>query len=215
MPSKERQLSRKNANQIGKTNNPKPLTSSRWSGRRDLVRGDSYDARWEQLAESGQNIHGEADFVEAYNPLSVLDAGCGTGRVAMELYRRGIDVVGVDLDERMLGTARRKAPNLNWVSGDLATLELERTFDAAVLAGNVMIFVLPGSERAVLNSVTNHLTTNGVLIAGFEIKPDTISLEEYDLAMSEIGMEPAGRWSTWQRDPYQGQRYAVSAHRRT
>ena len=214
MPSKERQPSRKSANQIGKTNNPKPLTSSRWSGRTDLVQGDRYDARWEQLAESGQNIHGEADFVEAYGPLSVLDDGCGTGRVAMELYRRGIDVVGVDLDERMLGTARRKAPDLSWVSGDLTTLELGRTFDAAVLAGNVMIFVLPGSEKAVLSSVANHLTTNGVLIAGFEIKPDAISLAEYDSVMSEIGMEPTGRWSTWQRDPYQGQRYAVSTHRR-
>jgi trans-aconitate methyltransferase len=114
----------------------------------------------------------------------------------------------------MLGTARRKAPDLSWVSGDLTTLELGRTFDAAVLAGNVMIFVLPGSEKAVLSSVTNHLTTNGVLIAGFEIKPDAISLAEYDSVMSEIGMESTGRWSTWQRDPYQGQRYAVSAHRR-
>jgi len=190
------------------------LTSSRWSGRADLVQGDRYDERWEQLAESGENIHGEADFVEAYGPLSVLDAGCGTGRVAMELYRRGIDVVGVDLDERMLGTARRKAPDLSWVSGDLTTLALGRTFDVAVLAGNVMIFVLPGSEKAVLSSVTNHLTTNGVLVAGFEIKPDAISLAEYDSVMSEIGMEPMGRWSTWQRDPYQGQHYAVSAHRR-
>jgi SAM-dependent methyltransferase len=214
MPSKERLLSRKSANQIGKTNNPKLLTSSRWNARTDLVRGDRYDTRWERLAESGQNIHGEADFVETYGPLSVLDAGCGTGRVAMELYRRGIDVVGVDLDEKMLGTARRKAPDLSWVSGDLTTLELGRTFDAAVLAGNVLIFVLPGSERAVLKNVANHLTTNGVLIAGFEMKPDAISLVEYDLVMSEIGMEPAGRWSTWQRDPYQGQRYAVSAHRR-
>jgi trans-aconitate methyltransferase len=132
----------------------------------------------------------------------------------MELHRRGIDVVGVDLDEKMLGTARRKAPDLSWVSGDLTTLKLGRTFDAAVLAGNVMIFVLPGSEKAVLSSVTNHLTTNGVLIAGFEIKPDAISLAEYDSVMSEIGMESTGRWSTWQRDPYQGQRYAVSAHRR-
>lgn len=214
MRSKERLLSRKNANRIGKINELKPLTSSRWSGRTDLVQGDRYDARWEQLAQSGQNIHGEADFVEAYGPLSVLDAGCGTGRVAMELYRRGIDVVGVDLDERMLGTARRKAPDLSWVSGDLTTLELGRTFDAAVLAGNVMIFVLPGSEKAVLSSVANHLTTNGVLIAGFEIKPDAISLAEYDSVMSEIGMEPTGRWSTWQRDPYQGQSYAVSTHRR-
>ena len=190
------------------------MGDTRWSRRTDLVGGDCYDTRWEQLAESGQNVHGEADFVDSYGPQSVLDAGCGTGRVAIELNRRGVEVVGVDLDEKMLGTARRKAPHLSWVCSDLATLQLGQTFDVAVLAGNVMIFVLSGSERSVLNSVASHLTTNGILVAGFEVKAEAISLAEYDSAMSEIGMEPAGRWSTWQRDPYQGQDYAVSVHRR-
>lgn len=190
------------------------MGDTRWSRRTDLVGGDRYDTRWEQLAESGQNVHGEADFVDSYGPHSVLDAGCGTGRVAIELNRRGVEVVGVDLDEKMLGTARRKAPHLRWVCSDLATLQLGQTFDVAVLAGNVMIFVLSGSERSVLNSVASHLTTNGILVAGFEVKAEAISLAEYDSAMSEIGMELAGRWSTWQRDPYQGQDYAVSVHRR-
>ena len=190
------------------------MGDTRWSRRTDLVGVDRYDTRWEQLAESGQNVHGEADFVDSYGPHSVLDAGCGTGRVAIELNRRGVEVVGVDLDEKMLATARRKAPHLSWVCSDLATLQLGQTFDAAVLAGNVMIFVLSGSERSVLNSVANHLTTNGILVAGFEVRTEAISLAEYDSAMSEIGMEPAGRWSTWQRDPYQGQDYAVSVHRR-
>ena len=190
------------------------MGDTRWSRRTDLVGGDRYDTRWEQLAESGQNVHGEADFVDSYGPHSVLDAGCGTGRVAIELNRRGVEVVGVDLDEKMLATARRKAPHLSWVCSDLATLQLGQTFDAAVLAGNVMIFVLSGSERSVLNSVASHLTTNGILVAGFEVKAEAISLAEYDSAMSEIGMELAGRWSTWQRDPYQGQNYAVSVHRR-
>ena len=36
----------------------------------------------------------------------MLDAGCGTGRVAIELAARGFSVVGMDLDEAMLDTAR-------------------------------------------------------------------------------------------------------------
>ena len=54
------------------------------------------------MAASGQSIHGEAEFLLGYGPESVLDAGCGTGRVAIELERRGIDSVGVDLDRKML-----------------------------------------------------------------------------------------------------------------
>ena len=51
------------------------------------------------------------------------------GRVAIELARRGIDVVGVDLDDDLLDFARRSEPSLRWVHADLATMRLDRTFD--------------------------------------------------------------------------------------
>jgi len=70
----------------------------------------------------------------ALQPASVLDAGCGTGRVAIELARRGVDVIGVDLDAGMLEQARQKAPDLDWIDGDLATVDLARHFDVVVLA---------------------------------------------------------------------------------
>src|SRR5262245_63462530 len=92
---------------------------SRWTSQDDVPRGDDYDARWRAMAASGQSIHGEADFICGLEPSSVLDAGCGTGRVAIELARRGIEVVGVDLDEPMLAAAREKAPDLEWHLADL------------------------------------------------------------------------------------------------
>ena len=114
------------------------------------ITGDAYDARYDQRAAAGENVHGEADFVMRLAPRSVLDAGCGTGRVARELARRGVDVVGVDLDPDMLATARRRSPELSWVQADLASLILARTFDVVVAAGNVMILLTPGTEPAVL-----------------------------------------------------------------
>ena len=79
--------------------------STRWQ-RTDAPRGDDYDARWKRLAAAGQRIHGEADLVEALLRESggtrVLDGGCGTGRVAIELAARGYTSSGVDLDAGML-----------------------------------------------------------------------------------------------------------------
>ena len=49
----------------------------------------------------------------------MLDAGCGTGRVAIELAHRGFSVVGIDSDAAMLHTARAKAPELSWIHADL------------------------------------------------------------------------------------------------
>jgi predicted TPR repeat methyltransferase len=177
--------------------------------------GCTYDERWHELANSGQNIHGEADFISGFKPASVLDAGCGTGRVAIELVQRGIDCVGIDLDHQMLATASQKAPTINWVEADLKEFDLGRTFDVAVLAGNVMIFVLPGSEGLVIDRVNNHLHAGGLFVAGFSLDTGGIALGEYDALMNQMGLLPAGRWSTWQRDPFTGGPYAVSAHRKT
>jgi SAM-dependent methyltransferase len=174
---------------------------------------DTYDNAWAQMAARGENIHGEADFVMALGPRSVLDAGCGTGRVAIELARRGVDVVGVDLDASMLERAREKARHLPWIVGDLATLELGRRFDVVVLTGNVMIFLEAGTEAAVVRTMAQHLHPGGALVAGFQLKDGGLTLDAYDRDAAEAGLVLTERWATWDRQPYAGGDYAVSVHR--
>ena len=181
----------------------------------DVRRGADYDRRFSDLATQGHDVHGEADLVEALGPRRVLDAGCGTGRVAIELSRRGLEVVGVDTDPSMLDEARRKAPTLAWVEADLSRLDLGRTFDAAVLAGNVMVFVAPGTEAAVLARVAAHLVDGGLLIAGFTLALAGLGLADYDTMAAAAGLELVDRWATWARAPFAAlDDYAVSVHRR-
>ena len=191
-----------------------PERSNRWLKNRN-VSGDIYDATYESRAAAGENVHGEADFVERFAPASVLDAGCGTGRVGRELARRGLDVVGVDLDPAMLATARRKAPRVDWHLADLATVDLTRSFDAVVLAGNVMIFLTPGSEPAVVANMARHLRPGGLLVAGFQIMPGQLTIERYDEIAGLADLVLAERWSTWDRDSWDaGHDYAVSVHQK-
>ena len=190
------------------------LESNRWLQTRS-VSGDAYDATYERRSAAGENVHGEADFIESLGPTSVLDAGCGTGRVGRELARRGVDVAGVDIDPGMLATARRKAPEVDWHVGDLATVDLHRSFDAIVMAGNVMIFLAPGSERAVVENLARHLREGGVLVAGFQIQPGRLSLQRYDEIATGAGLRLVERWSTWNRDAWnRNNDYAVSVHRK-
>ena len=178
-------------------------------------RSQTYDQRWEELAAAGRNVHGEADLVEGLGPRSVLDAGCGTGRVAVELARRGIEVIGVDVDAGMLEKARAKAPALPWFQADLATLHLGRTFDVVVMAGNVMIFLTPGTEDQVVAAAARHLAPGGALVAGFSLEPGRLDLATYDRHAAAAGLELADRWATWDRQPFTaGGQYAVSVHRR-
>jgi SAM-dependent methyltransferase len=179
------------------------------------VEGEEYDAPYRQRERAGENVHGEADFVQSFNPASVLDAGCGTGRVGIELARRGIEVAGVDIDPRMLNTARSKAPNIDWHLGDISSIDLGRTFDAIVMAGNVMIFVTPGTEGQVLKNMARHLTPGGALIAGFQISMAYLALEEYDRLAEEAELVLTERYSTWDRQPWKFESsYAVSVHRK-
>jgi SAM-dependent methyltransferase len=176
--------------------------------------GDGYQARFDQLAAAGTDVHGEATFVRAYDPSSVLDAGCGTGRVAIELARQGIEVVGADLDASMLATARRRAPHLTWVEADLAGLDLGRTFDVVVMAGNVPLFTPPGTEAALVAGVARHVAPGGLLVAGFSLDRGYDAVA-YDAHAAAAGLELVERHATWDRAPWSaGADYAVSVHRR-
>jgi SAM-dependent methyltransferase len=182
--------------------------------------GSTYQARFDALAAEGVDVHGEAHFVMGFGPRTVLDAGCGTGRVSLELARRGVDVVGVDVDRSMLAEARRRAPEpgaVTWVEADLARLELGRSFDVVLLAGNVPLFCPESDRPALLAACARHVAPGGVLIAGFQLD-GRYALEDWDLGCQEAGLVPAERWSTWDREPSgRGARpsgYAVSVHRR-
>ena len=185
-----------------------------WLATRRLS-GDDYDARYDADAQAGKDVHGEANCVCSYGVSSVLDAGCGTGRVGRELARRALDVVGVDIDPEMLATARRKAPHVDWRHADLETVDLARTFDAAVAAGNVMIFLVPGTERAVIGNLARHLSPGGLLIAGFQLRRDRMPLDRYDALCLDAGLELHERFATWDKAPWSpANDYAVSVHRR-
>ena len=199
--------------------------SNPWLATRSRT-GREYDAPYEARAAAGIDIHGEANFIRQLlaekfkqlvpTALRVLDAGCGTGRTGIELARHGFQVVGVDLDEEMLKQARKKAPLLDWRQADLSTVELGTTFDCIVMAGNVMIFVTPGTEAAVLANMEGHLAPGGLLVAAFELSPPAwskLTLAYYDQLAHAAGLSLFERWASWDRDPwYPHSQYAVSVH---
>ena len=191
--------------------------------------GQEYDAPYVARAAAGVDVHGEANLVEwllasalyqsqSPQPYAVLDAGCGTGRTAIELARRGIDIVGVDLDEVMLQQARAKAPHLDWRLGDLSVIALHKSFDLIVMAGNVMSYLTPGTEAATVANMASRLKHGGLLVAAFELTPprwSQLTLPVYEQLTDAVGLTPVARWSTWEQAPWQpGDRYAVSVHRK-
>ena len=176
--------------------------------------GDAYHRRFADLAATGVDVHGEADCVIRLGPASVLDADCGTGRVAAELARRGVDVVGIDRDASMIATARTLAPTVEFEVVDVGGADLGRTFDLVLMAGNVPLFTPAGTQWALVAGCARHLSADGCLLAGFQLGRG-YTVVEYDDACRAAGLELVERWSTWDGDPYAADGdYAVSLHRR-
>ena len=201
---------------------------SRWEQLSGRLSGDAYAEHFARLADSGQDVHGEATFCARLvaPPARILDAGCGTGRVAIRLAELGYDTVGVDLDPTMLEVARKHAPGLAWVHGDLSSLpEIVRTrapYDLVVLAGNVVPLLAHGTLAATLVGLADLLAPDGLLVTGFGLDrahlpsgcPVT-SLEEYDGRADAAGLTRTHRFGTWDAEPFDPTGgYAVSVHTR-
>ena len=193
---------------------------TRWDELGGAPRGEAYAAYWDALVARGEDPHGEATLVDSLlAPGSrVLDAGCGTGRVAIRLAELGHHATGVDADPAMLDHARAVAPDLPWVLADLASPGVpEGPFDLVVAAGNVMILLAPGTEAGVIAGLARRTR---VLVAGFALAAPHLPIPEapfdlarYDAWCADAGLVLQDRWSTWSRDPWEpGGGYAVSVH---
>ncbi|HEX8752086.1 MAG TPA: class I SAM-dependent methyltransferase [Solirubrobacterales bacterium] len=106
---------------------------------------------WEELAQAGEG--------------PVLDLGCGTGRVALHLARRGHEVVGVDREPALVEELNRRAEGApaSAVVGDARALDLDRRDFALALAPMQLVQLLEGAgERAsLLFGIAAHLRIGG------------------------------------------------------
>lgn len=210
--------------------------NTRWAELTGGASGSDYAARFEALAAAGQDIHGEAAFCAALlpPPARVLDAGCGTGRVAIRLQDLGFDCVGVDADESMLAVAIKRGDEVagaagaspQWVLADLSTLDLDQHgipggFDLCVAAGNVIPLLADGTLDRAVAAMTATLSPSGVLVTGFGLDSAHLpgscpvtTLPEYDRACALAGLTLLARHGTWQGTAFVADAgYVVSIHR--
>lgn len=184
------------------------MSRPRWFTHHGEQHAQWYVERFRRMAAEGADLGGEARLLDAIvAPRSrILDAGFGTGRVGAELFRRGHRVVGVDVDPELQAAAQQDYPGPTWLLGDLSELNLAtagegRPFDAAILAGNVMVFVAPDSEQAVLSSIAAHVRPDGVVLVGFGTDRG-YALTDFDAHCAAAGLLLEHRFATWDVRPW-------------
>lgn len=170
----------------------------RWITETEPGHSEWYIERFRTMAADGDDLAGEARLIDAMvgRGARILDAGCGPGRVGAFLHAAGHQVTGVDVDPKLIAAAEADHPGPRWVVGDLSTFDLGEKFDAIVSAGNVMVFLAPDTEAAVLRRLAAHLADDGVLVVGFHTNRD-LSLETFDAAIDQAGLRVEHRFGTW------------------
>ncbi len=124
----------------------------------------------------------------------ILDVGAGTGRVALDLARRGVAVTAVDAEEALLAELGRRARDEDLTVathvGDARALELPGTF-AAILVPMQTIQLLggPAGRRAFLGRALRHLKPGGLLAAAL-----ADALEAYDAEHTEPPLPDMGEF---------------------
>ena len=121
-----------------------------------------------------QGTIGEVDFIEQELNFDktnwILDIGCGTGRHAIELARRGYQIVGVDLSESQLERARDKAQKagvkVGFIQKDARQLDFNNEFNLVIMICEGAFPLMETDEMnfQILQSATKALKKNGKII---------------------------------------------------
>ena len=149
-----------------------------------------------------------ADFIEKIivaeaksHPELVLDLGCGTGSMTLELARRGYDMTGVDCSPEMLDVARERADaaglsdRMLWLAQDMRSFELYGTVDLTVSClDSINHLTGAGDLGKCLALVHNYLIPDGLFI--FDVNGKRKFEQIY--ANSTYAMEEEGAVCIWQ-----------------
>lgn len=98
-------------------------------------------------------------------PVSVLDVGCGSGRLLETLCRTMTECWGVDLLDSNVAYARSARPRCTFRRGDMRTVRLGRTFDVVTSFGNALSYALTdGDLTRTVETYAVHARRGGLLI---------------------------------------------------
>ncbi len=135
-----------------------------------------YDATTygERVADRYDDLYGRMDPTPAVETLAslaaggrVLELGIGTGRIALPLAARGVDVAGIDASEAMVARLRAKPGGdaIPVTMGDFAEVAVDGTFAVVFVAFNTF-FALPTQEEQVrcFRNVAARLAPGGVFV---------------------------------------------------
>ena len=162
--------------------------SRNWFGAEVAKRYD--DSTGEQF--DPRVIDATADFLAGFAADGrALELGIGTGRIALPLTQRGVEVHGIDLSPEMVAKlwAKHGGADIPVTIGDFATTKVDAIFSLAYLVFNTINNLTTQDEQvACFQNVAAHLEPGGCFVVEVGV-PNTRRLEVFDLSDTHVGVD--------------------------
>ena len=160
------------------------------------------DARWAEAPTVAQYVKDIAGLGEGDK---ILDAGCGLGRISVELAALGLDVTGVDIIQSELDAARESAEAegvpLTLINHDLRSFQAREQFDCAInLYTSFGYCATIEEDMKILKNIADSVKTGGTFILECASRETAIMYftagEEFDRAGYKVvtHFEVVGAW---------------------
>jgi SAM-dependent methyltransferase len=177
---------------------------------------DVYDAMMADLPDPTDSVDRLADLA---GPGPALELGIGTGRVALPLAARGVQVHGVDASEAMVGRLRAKPGGeaIPVTLGDFAGVPAEGDYRLVYVVFNTFFALLTQDAQVrCFAGVARRLAPGGAFVlqdfqhvvlaeGGVRLHPGAIRYawpSELDLMARLAGLRLRERWGGWRREPF-------------
>jgi len=133
-----------------------------------------------------------ADLAERHPNRSVLEFGIGTGRLAIELCRRGLRVAGIEASERMVAALRAKAPDaqIEIGIGDYVSTRIAGEFSVVALVFNNILDPrgLP-AQLGIFQNAGRHLAPGGCFVVEAFVLSDEAKSGSWTVSPRSVGVD--------------------------
>ena len=177
--------------------------------------GADFDTIYADKVETDATVDFLAELAERHPNPSVLEFGIGTGRLAIELHRRGLRVAGIEASKRMVAVLREKAPTaqIDIAIGDYVSTRVPGSFSLVVLSfDNVLDPRGLPAQLSIFENAARHLTPGGCFVidavilgrwrriaATRAVRDAYASPGELDGIAHAHGMTCIARYASWAR----------------
>ena len=123
-----------------------------------------YAAMGKDYIREAQQVHALIQQHTRTPGKTLLDVACGTGN-HLAVFREWYEVVGLDLDARMLAIARRRCPGVRFYRSDMVAFQLRRRFDAVICLFSSIGYTRTRARlHRTLKTFAQHTTPGGVVL---------------------------------------------------